>query len=174
MIRRVTLFAVSLLLLSCGTSKLSTIDVHHVEYKDKEVIVRDTITEVVQDEALLTALLECDSLGRIRISELTTVNGKLSRINAELRENSLKITSNVVYRDRVKELRTKDHLSNKSDVVVPSVITKEVRGRLYWWQRLLVWVGVIYIAQIGLKIALNPKALFNRITFKNLLTLFKL
>lgn len=136
-----------------------------VEIKSTERIV-DTVTRIVQDQSLVKALLECDSLGRVRIRELTTENGRLIQQNLTLHDNLLQVQAQGESQERVREVIKTDTVRIYVEVPVQIKETQEVY-KLHWWQRWLVWIGLFYLARVGFRIAVNWKTL----TFKTLLKL---
>lgn len=156
-----------LLLLSLAGCSRQMIPVQSkTEHRTTERTI-DSIAQIVPDSALIRALLECDSLGQVRIRDLYSENGRLVRLNMQLRDNLLELQARGESQHRVRETFRTDTLYK--EVEVP-VIVKEpvIQYRLRWWQKWLVWIGVFYLFRTGLKTALNWK----QITFKNLLKLF--
>lgn len=131
--------------------------------------ITDTVTRIVPDSAMISALLECDSLGRVSIRELTTENGRLIRQNLSLRDNLLQVQAKGESQERVREIIRTDTVYVRQEVPVAVTETKTVTiNRLHWWQKWLVWLGIFYLARLALKLAFNWRS----ITFKNLLKLF--
>lgn len=154
------------LLFVVGCSR-SVIPVKSETDRRKTERIIDTVTKVVPDSALIRALLECDSLGQVHIRDLYTENGRLVKLNMELRDNLLRLRAQVESQERVREVIRTDTIYEYIEV---PVVVKDpvVEYRLRWWQKWLLWIGVFYLVRIGVKVFLNWK----QITFKNLLKIF--
>lgn len=125
----------------------------------------DTVTNVVQDSSLLQALLECDSLGRIRIANLRTENSRLLQQNLWLQDNLLSVQAVGQSEERVREIIRSDTVQVYQEVPVPY---PEYVNKLSGWQKALLWIGLLYLVRCGVRIARNWKT----ITLKTLLKLF--
>lgn len=155
-----------LLLILAGCSRKMIPVQSQTEHRTTERTI-DTVTQIIPDSALIRALLECDSLGRVRIRDLYSENGRLVQLNMQLRDNLLELQARGESQQRVRETVRTDTLYK--EVEVPVIVKDQVvQYRLRWWQKWLVWIGVFYLARIGITTALNWK----QITFKNLLKLF--
>ena len=91
------------LLFVVGCSR-SVIPVKSETDRRKTERIIDTVTKVVPDSALIRALLECDSLGQVHIRDLYTENGRLVKLNMELRDNLLRLRAQVESQERVREV----------------------------------------------------------------------
>ena len=127
----------------------TTTTVEHVEVV-KEV-VRDTVIQVQPDSSILQALIQCDSTGRARLQEIQTLK-ESSRLQQSIKMEAdplpyqptvitVKATVDsmgiyLTYKDRFKEsVETRE---------IETIIEKEV-NILHWWQKALMWAGIIAI-----------------------------
>ena len=127
----------------------TTTTVEHFEVV-KEVI-RDTVIQVQPDSSILQALIQCDSTGRARLQEIQTLK-ESARLQQSIKMQAdplpyqptvitVKATVDsmgiyLTYKDRFKEaVETRE---------IETIIEKEV-NILYWWQKLLMWIGGIVI-----------------------------
>lgn len=143
---------------------------HKTESTEHTVVVtetiRDTVIQVQPDSSIVQALIKCDSTGRARLEEIrilresTRIQQHISFMElgydslADARSNSsglqrkapasvMTITSKVdslgiylQYKERYKE--------EQKVQTIETVIEKEVNV-LKWWQKALMWIGVIAI-----------------------------
>ena len=127
----------------------TTTTVEHVEVV-KEV-VRDTVIQVQPDSSILQALIQCDSTGRARLQEIQTLK-ESARLQQSIKMEAdplpyqptvitVKATVDsmgiyLTYKDRFKEsVETRE---------IETIIEKEV-NILHWWQKTLMWAGIIAI-----------------------------
>lgn len=143
---------------------------HKTESTEHTVVVTetiiDTVIQVQPDSSIVQALIKCDSTGRARLEEIrilresTRIQQHISFMElgydslADARSNSsglqhkapasvMTITSKVdslgiylQYKERYKE--------EQKVQTIETVIEKEVNV-LKWWQKALMWIGVIAI-----------------------------
>lgn len=110
-------------------------------FSEVTTVVKDTtIYEPADTSAWVKALLECDSLGQIRIIELQNQLGKKSKIKTELKNNTFKSTcivdSSAVY-FTWKELHEKSGAIKETTVKVPF----PVPAQLTWWEQFKIRYG---------------------------------
>ena len=104
--------------------------------------VRDTVIQVRPDSSIVQALIRCDSTGRARLEEIQTLRqSERLRQTISLQDNRLtaKATADsmgiyLTYKDRYRE--------DQKVQTIETVIEKEVNV-LLWWQKALMWAGVI-------------------------------
>ena len=104
--------------------------------------VRDTVIQVRPDSSIAQALIRCDSTGRARLEEIQTLRqSERLRQTISLQDNRLTAKATVdsmgiylTYKDRYRE--------EQKVQTIETVIEKEV-NILRWWQKALMWVGVI-------------------------------
>lgn len=143
------------LLSSCSPRIIQTVRTEKDSVYVTEIItLRDTAVLVEQDSSLVRALIECDSLGRARIREILELqNGKhIKPPGLTLKDNILTATAQVdsfaifvKYRERYKQMY-------RSYILQESEVTIEEVNRLHWWQKSLIWSGVISIVIFSIKI----------------------
>lgn len=126
-----------LLLSSCVTQKQRTKICNECKtvevYKDS-IYLKDTIVKLQSDSASYEALLECDSLGNVTISELNIVNGKYIALQTSIKNNKLRTVANTdtiqIHVPGVKQFVYKTKIEK-----IPVTIYKE-----HWWKwPLLIW-----------------------------------
>jgi hypothetical protein len=104
-------------------------------------VIRDTTVFIPADKATAKALLECDSLGNIRLKQLETLQGKLNA------KTTINVKDNVVMVDcNCDSTRIYLQLKERYETVNTSqnhIIT--VEKELAWWQITLMWTGAIAI-----------------------------
>ena len=139
----------------------TTTTVEHVEVV-KEV-VRDTVIQVQPDSSILQALIQCDSTGRARLQEIQTLK-ETARFQQSIKMESeprpyqptaIAVKTVVdsmgiylIYKDRFKEsVETRE---------IETIIEKEV-NILYWWQKVLMWIGIVFSLLFIVKLYLQIK-----------------
>ena len=149
--RYIRLLTTLLVLQSCCPKfyPQTTTTVEHFEVV-KEV-VRDTVIQVQPDSSILQALIQCDSTGRARLQEIQTLK-ESARLQQSIKMEAdplpyqptvitVKATVDsmgiyLTYKDRFKEaVETRK---------IETIIEKEV-NILHWWQKALMWAGIIAI-----------------------------
>ena len=121
-------------------------------------VVRDTVVQVQPDSSILQALIKCDSTGRARLQEIQTLkeSARLQQSNKMESEplpyQPTAITVKTVvdslgiyltYKDRFKEsVETRE---------IETIIEKEV-NILHWWQKVLMWIGIVFSLLFALKL----------------------
>ena len=128
----------------CRTVRTATSsEIHATDTVVIRETVRDTIVIIQADNSLLRALLECDSLGQVRMKELLDYEAgdRLKPPDVDITDNVLtakaQIDSLAIYlqlRDRYEKHSTARTQADKE------IITVEV-NRLTWWQGLWVKLG---------------------------------
>lgn len=156
----------ALLLASCAARRMPTLlPKTDTTIRDTVLMrdtVRDTIVKVQADSSMLRALLECDSLGKVRIKQLLDYKaGDRTKIPMpSIDDNVLTLWS---FSDSLNiylklKYRYEKHISDHStDTVQPVEV-----NRLTWWQTLWIGVGKVMasLTVLGLIIKLiKPKIL---------------
>ena len=120
--------------------------------------IRDTVIMVQPDSSILQALIQCDSTGRARLQEIQTLK-ESARLQQSIKMESeplpyqpTAITIKTVvdsmgiyltYKDRFKEsIETRE---------IETIIEKEV-NILHWWQKVLMWIGIVFSLLFALKL----------------------
>ena len=110
--------------------------------------VRDTIIQVQPDSSIVQALIMCDSTGRARLEEIRTLK-ESARVQQKLALNNNKLTAKAIVDSMGIYLTYKERYQEEQIVkVVETVIEKEVNV-LKWWQKALMWAGVITVFSIA-------------------------
>ena len=161
--RHIRLLTTLLILQSC-CPKLYPSSTEVIERTEvvKEV-VRDTVILVQPDSSILQALIQCDSTGRARLQEIQTLK-ESARLQQSIKMEAdplpyqptvITVTATVdsmgiylTYKDRFKEsVETRE---------IETIIEKEV-NILYWWQKLLMWIGIVFSLLFIVKLYLQIK-----------------
>ena len=120
----------------------------HIEYRDS---IRIDTQYLPADNAYITALFECDSLGRVHMKEIVELKaGVRARPTIELRGDTVFVICNCdsaviynVYRERYE----KEYVGTGSEVTVKdstSFYEKIVKVRLPWWVWLIIGIGALF------------------------------
>ncbi len=118
-------------------------------------IVRDTVIQVQPDSSVVEALVRCDSTGRARLEEIRTLK-QSARVRQTLALKDNRLTAKAVVDSMGIYLTYKErHKEEQKVQTIETVIEKEV-NILKWWQKALMWIGVvstlIFLALIALKL----------------------
>lgn len=147
----VILLVLSSLLTSCFVTRkqrdkiCNECKTHTTEYIRDSIYIKDTVVKVEPDSSSIEALLECDSLGRVKIVEMSTLQGKLVNLELALKNNRLKTRARVdtvkVYVPGVTEVR---YRFKDKEVEKPITVYKD-----YWWKwPLIIWAILMTLAFI--------------------------
>lgn len=166
-IRSFSIMLVALMLIACSPRMVEVVTASRDSTHSSTERIIDTV-RMSADSALLAALLECDSLGRVKIARMDAENGRLVAQMLELQENLLRVKAQadipVRWRDRVRT----DTVTVREEVPIPyEVVRERIEYRLRWWQKWLCWIGLFYIGRTLVKVILGWKNL----TIKNLLNI---
>lgn len=130
-----TIFLIALLLDGC-TKKIYVPVVR--EHK-----ITDTITRTQADSAIIEALFECDSLGRVRMRQLEAYKGVSASNDINFKEGALRVETRwrTQYIDRFVELR--------DTITVVDYCTKTVEvshiPAFFWWTFAIALVALLYV-----------------------------
>ena len=114
--------------------------------------VRDTIIQVQPNSSIVQGLIRCDSTGRARLEEIRLLK-ESARIQQTLALNDNKLTAKTVVDSTGIFLTYKERYREEQKVqVVETVIKKEVNV-IKWWQKVLMALGLTFIASIATLIA---------------------
>ena len=114
----------------------------------------DTVIQVQPDASIVQALIMCDSTGQARLEEIRTLK-ESARIQQALVLNGNRLTTKAVVDSIGIYLTYKErHKEEQKVQVVETVIEKEVNV-LKWWQKALMWVGIIFIVLSALSIIIR-------------------
>ena len=116
--------------------------------------IKDTIIQVQPDSSIVQALIKCDSTGRARLEEIRTLK-ESSRIQQSLALKDNKLTAKAVVDSLGIYLTYKERHKEEQKVrTIETVIEKEINV-LKWWQKALMWVGIISIVLSALSIIIR-------------------
>ncbi len=114
--------------------------------------IKDTIIQVQPDSSIIQALIRCDSTGQARLEEIRTLK-ESARVQQTLALNDNKLTAKAVVDSMEIFLTYKELYREEQKVqVVETVIKKEINV-LKWWQKVLMALGLTFIASIATLIA---------------------
>lgn len=121
-------------------------------------IVRDTVIQVQPDSSILQALIQCDSTGRARLQEIQTLK-ESARLQQSIKMESdplpyqpTVITVKATVDSMGIYLTYKDRFKESTEVrEIETIIEKEV-NILYWWQKLLMWIGIVFSLLFALEL----------------------
>ena len=109
--------------------------------------VRDTVIQVRPDSSIVQALIRCDSTGRARLEEIQTLK-QSERLRQTISLQDNRLTSKAVVDSMGIYLTYKDRYREEQNVqTIETVLEKEV-NILLWWQKALMWAGVIAIVAL--------------------------
>ena len=104
--------------------------------------VQDTVIQVQPDSSIVEALIKCDSTGRARLEEIQTLR-QSARVQQTLSLKDNRLTSKAVVDSMGIYLTYKDRYREEQKVqTIETVVEKEV-NILHWWQKTLMWMGVV-------------------------------
>ena len=108
--------------------------------------VRDTVIVVSPDSSLVLALLECDSLNRVRIKEILSYKSgrDLPPPALSIKNNVLTVQANSNERKLFLQLKDRyfELLRQKNEKAIQ---TAEIH-KLYWYQKTLLYTGIVALA----------------------------
>lgn len=116
---------------------------HTTEFIKDSIYIKDTVVSVKPDSSSIEALLECDSLGNVRIIEISTLQGQIIMLETALNNNKFKAKAKTdtikIYVPGKTEIRYK---VKEVQIEKPITIYKD-----YWWKwPLLLWALFTTIA----------------------------
>lgn len=121
----------------------------HVSQPVSEPVVRERLVPVYlsPDSALLTALFECDSTGRVLMQEVDELKGKRMETDLSFKDGKLDYKAKAVP-DTV-------YVPGKDSIIyIPQPVEVEV-NRLTWWQETWMRIGKISISILALLLGLK-------------------
>lgn len=113
--------------------------------------IRDTIIQVQPDSSIVQALIRCDSTGRARLEEIRTLK-ESSRVKQTLALEDNKLTAKTVVDSVEIFLTYKERYREEQKIQVVETVTEKEINVLKWWQKALMWVGIISIVLSALSI----------------------
>ena len=126
-------------------------------------VVRDTVIQVQPDSSILQALIQCDSTGRARLQEINTLK-ESARLQQSIQMEPeplpyqrTAITVKTVVDSMGIYLTYKDRFKESVEIrEIETIIEMEV-NILYWWQKLLMWIGIVFSLLFIVKLYLQIK-----------------
>lgn len=109
-----------------------------LHYVYREVMEKDVV--LVPDSALIHALLECDSLGRVYLKTIQTLQGQRVHQSIQLDDNILRVVATDHARERHYAHQNTETLIRYKEI--PVAVEVEV-NRLSSWQAFQIWMGRI-------------------------------
>jgi len=125
-----TLLLVAMLMSGCMTERKQNRLKKLLCNEFSTTIVKDSIIKIpiyYEDSAAMQLYLWCDSLGNIHQSEKTTLQGKISALEARLTDNKVYIRSTTKVTDTV--LKT---VTNTKTIQGANIVTEKPKT---WWQK---------------------------------------
>lgn len=132
--RILNLICLTLLLIGCKATQPTVVEVK----SEKVSRVTDTLVKVVPDSSMLKALLECDSLGRVRMRQISELQLKGIGLDVKVEGNNLTV--------KAKGKDTEKRRVEKSDAYVekPVPVPYPVEtNKITSWQWFQIWCGRI-------------------------------
>lgn len=128
-------------------------------------IIRDTIIQTQPDTAILQALIRCDSTGRARLEEINTLKQTHSQQLQQTltitpdpqphQPTSITITTTIDSMGIYLTYKERHHQTTQTQIT-ETIMEKQV-NILKWWQKGLMWIGILSILWIALKILLQTR-----------------
>ena len=106
--------------------------------------IKDTVIQVQPDSSIVQALIRCDSTGRARLEEIRTLK-ESARVRQTLALKDNRLTAKTVVDSMGIYLTYKERHKEEQKIQVVETVTEKEINVLKWWQKALMWIGVIYI-----------------------------
>lgn len=121
----------------------------HVSQPVSEPVVRERLVPVYlsPDSALLTALFECDSTGRVLMQEVDELKGKTMETDLSFKDGKLDYKAKAVP-DTV-------YVPGKDSIIYISQPVEVEVNHLTWWQETWMRIGKISISILALLLGLK-------------------
>jgi hypothetical protein len=135
-----SLIIAATILCSCSPRTVSVIQ-HDTSWVNSTRTIRDTVVQLEPDSSIITALIECDSLGRARLKDALTerMSSRLQPIFLGLDDNLLTVKA-FIDRNPVK-LQVYDTRVSQGAVRTRTETEYVEVNRLKWWQTGLMYTG---------------------------------
>ena len=131
---------------------------HKTESTEHNVIItetiKDTVIQVQPDSSIVQALIRCDSTGRARLEEIRTLK-ESARVRQTLALKDNRLTAKTVVDSMGIYLTYKERHKEEQKIQVVETVTEKEINVLKWWQKALMWVGIISIALSALSIIIR-------------------
>ncbi len=131
---------------------------HKTESTEHNVIItetiKDTVIQVQPDSSIVQALIRCDSTGRARLEEIRTLK-ESARVRQTLALKDNRLTAKTVVDSMGIYLTYKERHKEEQKIQVVETVTEKEINVLKWWQKALMWVGIISIVLSALSIIIR-------------------
>ncbi len=157
--KRLPLILPMLLIASCSPKLYPTQTIAGEKTIVEKEIIRDTIIQIQPDSTIMEALIQCDSTGRARLQEIKALK-ESQRIQQTIRMSDTpqpyqptsvtikaKIDSMGIY------LTYKERFKEETKTEIREIIVEKEVNILHWWQRALIWLGIVSLVYITTRIA---------------------
>ncbi len=111
--------------------------------------VRDTVIQVQPDSSIVEALIRCDSTGRARLEEISTLK-ESARVQQTLALKENKLTAKAIVDSMGIYLTYKERYKTEQKVQSIETVIKEEVNVLKWWQKALMALGLASIVSIAI------------------------
>ena len=116
--------------------------------------IKDTVIQVQPDSSIVQALIRCDSTGRARLEEICTLK-ESARVRQTLALKDNRLTAKTVVDSMGIYLTYKERHKEEQKIQVVETVTEKEINVLKWWQKALMWVGIISIVLSALSIIIR-------------------
>lgn len=147
-----TLILISLMVMLIGCKVQEPITITNTKVEKEYIKITDTLVKTAPDSSSIAALLKCDSLGNVYLTQLNDVKGRVTSQTVSLKDNKIivdcKVDSMAVFVKMSKAYKT----SSDTTTVKPPPEYIEVEKPLTWWAKTLRICGYLWIGSILLVI----------------------
>lgn len=116
--------------------------------------IRDTIIQVQPDSSIVQALIKCDSTGRARLEEIRTLK-ESARVQQTLALKDNWLTAKAIVDSMGIYLTYKERHKEEQHVQTIDTVIEKEGNVLKWWQKALMWIGIIAIVLSTLSILVH-------------------
>lgn len=116
--------------------------------------VRDTIIQVHPDSSIVQALIKCDSTGRARLEEIRILK-ESARVQQTLALKDNWLTAKAIVDSMGIYLTYKERHKEEQHVQTIDTVIEKEGNVLKWWQKALMWIGIIAIVLSTLSILVH-------------------
>lgn len=116
--------------------------------------VRDTVIQIQPDSSIVQALIEYDSTGRARLEEIQTLK-ESARVQQALALKDNRLTAKAIVDSMGIYLTFKERHKEEQHVRTNETVIEKDTNVLKWWQKALMWIGIIAIVLSVLSILVH-------------------
>lgn len=116
--------------------------------------VRDTVIQIQPDSSIVQALIKCDSTGRARLEEIRTLK-EFARVQQTLALKDNWLTAKAIVDSMGIYLTFKERHKEEQHVRTIETVIEKDTNVLKWWQKALMWIGIIAIVLSVLSILVH-------------------